>query len=103
MYIQIPADMLIDIPITMAAAFSTGSAIVAPLPGYSAICSLKANFLDLIHQSDIQVQENPIESTQAYINIGKHFQEHLQMIPEMSENDFEILGLGQSIFVSTCK
>jgi hypothetical protein len=35
-------------------------------------CSLKSNFLNFIHQGYIQVQGNPIESTQAYIKIGKH-------------------------------
>ena len=48
--------MFIVIPITMAAAFSTGSAQVAPVPGSSALCSLKSNFLRLIHQADISVQ-----------------------------------------------
>ena len=80
--------MFIVIPITMAAAFSTGSAIVAPVPGSSALCSLKSNFLNLIHQADISVQGKTLESTQAYINICKHF----QMISEMSENDLKTLG-----------
>jgi hypothetical protein len=57
-------------------------------------CSLRSNFLNFIHQGYIQVQGNPIESTQAYIKIGKHLQKQLQMIPEMSENDFKTLGLG---------
>jgi hypothetical protein len=35
-------------------------------------CSLRSNFLNFIHQGYIQVQGNPIESTQAYIKIGKH-------------------------------
>jgi hypothetical protein len=80
--------MFIVIPVTMAAAFSTGSAIVAPLPGSSALCSLKSIFLNLIHQADISVQGKTLESTQAYINICKHF----QMISEMSENDLKTLG-----------
>jgi hypothetical protein len=83
-----PSDMFIVIPITMAAAFSTGSAIVAPVPGSSALCTLKSNFLNLIHQADISVQGKTLESTQAYINVCKHF----QMISEMSENDLKTLG-----------
>jgi hypothetical protein len=63
-------------------------AIVDPLPGSSALCSLKSNFLNLIHQCDISVQGTTLESTQAYINMCKHF----QMISEMSENDFKTLG-----------
>ena len=83
-----PSDMFIVIPITMAAAFSNAGTIVAPVPGSSALCSLKSNFLNLIHQADISVQGKTLESTQAYINICKHF----QMISEMSENDLKTLG-----------
>ena len=78
-----PSDMFIVIPVTMAAAFSNSGTIVAPVPGSSALCSLKSNFLNLIHQADISVQGKTLESTQAYINICKHF----QMISEMSENE----------------
>jgi hypothetical protein len=48
----------------------------------------KSNFLNLIHQADISVQGKTLESTQAYINVCKHF----QMISEMSENDLKTLG-----------
>jgi hypothetical protein len=83
-----PADMFIVIPISMVAAFSTGTALVNPLPGSSALCSLKSNFLNLIHQADISVQGKTLESTQPYINVCKHF----QLISEMSENDLKTLG-----------
>ncbi len=69
----------------MAAASGT---IVTPVPGSSTLCSLKSNFLNLIHQADISVQGKTLESTQTYINICKHF----QMISEMSENDLKTLG-----------
>jgi hypothetical protein len=81
--------MFIVIPITMAAAFRTGStAQIAPVPGSSSLCSLKSIFLNLIHQADISVQGTTLENTQAYISICKHF----QMISEMSENDLKTLG-----------
>ena len=80
--------MFIVIPVTMAAAFSAAGTITAPVPGSSALCSLKSIFLNLIHQADISVQGKTLESTQAYINICKHF----QMISEMSENDLKTLG-----------
>jgi hypothetical protein len=41
-----PSDMFIVIPITIAAAFSNSGTQVAPLPGSSALCSLKSNFLN---------------------------------------------------------
>jgi hypothetical protein len=80
--------MFIVIPITMVAAFSTGTSLVAPLPGSSDLCSLKSIFLNLIHQADISVQGKTFESTQPYINVCKHF----QLISEMSENDLKTLG-----------
>ena len=83
-----PSDMFIVIPITIAAAFSTGTTIIQPPTGASALCSLKSNFLNLIHQADISVQGKTLESTQSYINVCKHF----QMISEMSENDLKTLG-----------
>jgi hypothetical protein len=49
---------------------------------------LKSIFLNLIHQADISVQGQTLESTQAYINISKHF----QVISEMSEDDLKTLG-----------
>jgi len=42
----------------------------------------------ILHQCDISVQGKILESTQAYVNICKHF----QMISEMSENDLKTLG-----------
>ena len=83
-----PSDMFIVIPITMAAAFSNGSTLIDPVPGSSALCSLKSNFMNMIHQADISVQGKTLESTQAYINICKHF----QLISEMSDNDLKTLG-----------
>ena len=86
--------MFIVIPITMAAAFSNSGTQAAPVPGSRALCSLKSTFfkfnlffllckdfffyvllyplfLNLIHQADISVQGETLESTQAYINICK--------------------------------
>ena len=51
-----PSDMFIVIPITMAAAFSNSGTQVAPVRSYRAPCTLKSNFLNLIHQADIAVQ-----------------------------------------------
>jgi hypothetical protein len=41
----------------MAAALSTGSALVPPVPGSSALSSLKNDFFNLINQADIFVRE----------------------------------------------
>ena len=90
-------DMFMVIPITMVAAFSTGSIIVDPVAGNVNLLSLKTNFIHLIHQADLQINGKTIESTQPYINIAKHF----QMLSEMSVNDLATvghsLGFGETI------
>jgi hypothetical protein len=72
----------------MVAGFCTGSALVAPTERSQALCTIKSNFLNLIHQADITVNGKSIESTQPFINIARHF----QLISEMSENDLKTLG-----------
>ena len=81
-------DLFLVIPITMAAAFSTGSAPVAPVAGNSALLTMKNNFVNLIHQADLQINGKTIESTQPYINIAKNF----QMLSEMSISDLATIG-----------
>jgi hypothetical protein len=81
-------DLFLVIPITMVAAFATAAALVAPVTGNSALLSIKNNFINLIHQVDIQIAGKTIESTQPFINIGKNF----QMINEMSLNDVKTIG-----------
>jgi hypothetical protein len=81
-------DLFLVIPITMVAAFSTGVALVAPTAGNSALLSLKTNFVNLIHQVDLQINGKTIESTQPFINVAKNF----QMMSEMSINDQKTIG-----------
>jgi hypothetical protein len=45
--------------------------------------SIKTNFVNLIHQADLQVNGKTIESTQPFINVSRHF----QLLSEMSVND----------------
>ena len=46
-------DLFAVIPITMVAAFSTGTATIAPPRGSQSLLTMKSNFLNLIHQSDL--------------------------------------------------
>jgi heat shock protein HslJ len=64
------------------------TALVAPPAGASALCSLKSNFLNLIHQADISVQGKTLES----INSSLYQHMYFQLISEMSENDLKTLG-----------
>ena len=82
-------DLFAVIPITMVAAYSTGSAIV-PLSsrGSQSLLTMKSNFLNLIHQSDLQVNGKTLEPTQPFINMARHF----QLLSEMSVNDLKTIG-----------
>ena len=72
------SELFAVLPITMVAAYSTGSATVAPGTGSHALCSIKTDFVNLVHQADLQVNGKTIESTQPFINIARHFQEFIQ-------------------------
>jgi hypothetical protein len=58
------------LPIAVVAGFSNGSTVLAPLPGSQALCTIKSDFLNLIHQADITVNGKSMESTQPVINIA---------------------------------
>ncbi len=75
--------MTLVIPVCMVAAYSTGSAAVAPFAGSAALLALKNNFVILIHQGDLVIQGKTVESTQPFINVARNF----QMLSEMSIND----------------
>jgi len=81
--------MYLVLPITVVAACRTNSAaITTASPGGSNLCSIKTNFIHLIHQADIQIGGKTIESAQPFLNIVKHF----KMISELSVNDLATIG-----------
>ena len=47
-------DLFCVLPITMVAAYAqTNGTVIAPLIGASNLCSIKTNFVNLIHQADL--------------------------------------------------
>ncbi len=47
-------DLFVVLPITMVAAMSDGAgALKTPTAGMSSLCSIKTNFVNLIHQADL--------------------------------------------------
>jgi hypothetical protein len=72
----------------MVAGFSNGTGVVAPVASSQALCTIKSDFLNLIHQADITVNGRSIEQCQPFINMARHF----QLISEMSVNDLATLG-----------
>ena len=82
-------DLLCVLPITMVASYAaTNGTVITPLIGASNLCSIKTNFVNLIHQADLQVNGKTIESTQPFINVARHF----QLLSEMSVNDLTTIG-----------
>ena len=83
------SELFVVLPIAIVAGFSDSSnnAIAPPIRS-SALCSIKSDFLNLIHQADITVNGKSIEQCQPFINVARHF----QLISEMSVNDLATLG-----------
>ena len=44
-----PSDLFVVLPIMITAAYSGAGAVLTPLPGSSNLCSIKTNFVNLIH------------------------------------------------------
>jgi hypothetical protein len=85
------SELFAVLPIAMVAGFSTnvtGGSIIAPTARSQALCTIKSDFLNLIHQADVVVNGKSIEQCQPFINIARHF----QLISEMSDNDLKTLG-----------
>ena len=49
------SELFAILPIAMVAGFSNGSAPQAPAASSQALCTIKSNFLNLIHQADVVV------------------------------------------------
>jgi hypothetical protein len=55
------SELFAVLPIAMVAGFSNGSAALAPGASSQALCTIKSNFLNLIHQCDVVVNGLSIE------------------------------------------
>ena len=72
----------------MVGAFSSNNTTVAPTNGNSQTLTMKTNFMNLIHQADLQINGKTVESTQSFVNVAKNF----QMLSEMSVGDLATIG-----------
>jgi hypothetical protein len=72
----------------MVSTYRNDNNLVVPVGGSGTLCSIKTNFLNLIHQCDSTVNGQTIESTTSFINVVRHF----QLISEMSINDLATIG-----------
>lgn len=83
------ADLFLVLPIVFQAAFSSGTATIAPgtvLP--ASIISKLTNNANLIHQCDIVANGKVLEQVQPYINKYVEF----KMLSEMSVTDLKTIG-----------
>ena len=83
------SECYVTLPITMVANVATDvGANIAPGTAKHSLLSLKSNFVNLIHQGDVQVSGSSIEQIQPFLNVFQNF----RMISEMSDNDLKTIG-----------
>ena len=76
----------------MVAAFATNSAVLAAPANTTArwaLCSLKENYVKLLHQADIAINGKTVEETQPYL--GQYV--NIKMLSEMSQTDLKYAGV----------
>jgi hypothetical protein len=61
------SELFVVLPIAMVPGFSTGTALVAPTERSQVLCTIKSDFLNLIHQADVVVNGKSIEQCQPSI------------------------------------
>ena len=57
---------------------------------------MKSNFVNLVHQGNLQVSGSSVEQTQSFLNVFQNF----RMLSEMSQNDLK--SIGTSLGFSQC-
>jgi hypothetical protein len=92
-----PSTSFLAIPITYVSAYSTGSALVAPVAGSYASTALKNGYFQLVHGVDLSINGRQVESFTPNINAYVSF----KMLSSMSQDDLatygSTLGMGQYI------
>lgn len=82
-------DLVVVIPVCLVAAIAANDGvIIAPGVGSSSLLSMKSNYINLIHQCDIQINGKTCNDLQPYTNVLKNF----EMLSEMSHSDLQIFG-----------
>jgi hypothetical protein len=93
------SECYVTLPIVLTAGIATGAnppLPIAPIAGSFSLLSMKSNFVNLIHQGDLQVSGSSVEQTQPFLNVFQNF----RMLSEMSQNDLK--SIGTSLGFSQC-
>ena len=95
------SELVLTIPVTMAAVFTTGAGIaVAPtadIGGLAGLLTLKPNFQSIIHQVELVASGKTLNDNQSFISQFSGF----RMLSQMSTNDLKqwgpTLGFGDTL------
>ena len=90
------SDLYLAVPIVMVATCSVGAVIgTAPTAGY-ALCSLKSNYQNLIHQIEVSSNGKIVSDMQPFVNVVKNF----QLLSQMSATDLK--ATAPSLNINEC-
>lgn len=83
-------DLVVVLPITIVAITqaTAGGGVLAKTDGLVNLISLKSNYVNLIHQCDVQINGKTCNDLQPFTNVIKNF----EMLSEMSPSDLQIYG-----------
>ena len=79
------SDLFLAVPIVMCATVSVGATISAPPTAGYALCSLKSNYQNLIHQIEVTSNGKTINDLQAFVNVYEHF----KLLSSLSATDLK--------------
>ena len=89
------SDLFLAVPILMCATVSTGAVTVAPgtMASY-ALCSLKSNYQNLIHQIEVTSNGRQVNEMQPFVNVYENF----KLLSQLSATDLK--GIGPSLNIN---
>ena len=89
------SDLFLAIPLVMCATVSAAGVTIAPgtMASY-ALCSLKSNYQNLIHQIDITSTGKQVQEMQPFVNVYENF----KLLSSMSATDLQ--GIGPSLNIN---
>jgi len=93
------SDLMMTVPIVIAATASNGAATVAPPTDAYALCSLKSNYQHLIHQIEIVVNGKVVQDMQPFISAYTNF----KLLSSMSTTDLKnnAISMGMSEYLDS--
>lgn len=82
------SDLYLTVPIVMVATTTNAAALVAPPTAGYALCSLKSNYQNILHQMDVVMDGKTIKDLQAFENVYQNF----KLLSMLSATDLQSIG-----------